>query len=76
MFERLFFPGAALVALALIGLALVWPQGIGARSPAPFGHTPYYQSPEMKAAIKRRDEAAIRRAEQARRAVEQPAPAQ
>jgi hypothetical protein len=29
---------AALVALGLVALAMVWPQGQGARSPAPFGH--------------------------------------
>ena len=28
----------ALVCAGLIALALVWPQGQGARSPAPFGH--------------------------------------
>jgi hypothetical protein len=32
------FPLVALIALALIGLSMVWPQGQGARSPAPFGH--------------------------------------
>ena len=26
--------------LAMIALALVWPQGLGARSPGPFGHQP------------------------------------
>jgi hypothetical protein len=29
---------AAIVAVGLVALALVWPQGQGARSPAPFGH--------------------------------------
>ena len=28
----------AVIAAAVIALALVWPQGQGARSPAPFGH--------------------------------------
>jgi hypothetical protein len=36
--DRLFFPLVAGIALALIALALLWPQGQGARSPAPFGH--------------------------------------
>ena len=36
MSDRLFFSLMALIALALIGLALVWPQGLGARSPGPF----------------------------------------
>jgi len=31
--DRVFFPLAALVVAALIGLALVWPQGQGAPSP-------------------------------------------
>ncbi len=38
MSERLFYVGSALFAAGLIALALVWPQGMGARSPAPFGH--------------------------------------
>ncbi len=36
--DRLFYPLTALVAVLLIGLAAVYPQGIGARSPGPFGH--------------------------------------
>ncbi len=38
MSDRVFFPLAALIALAMIALSLVWPQGLGAPSPAPFGH--------------------------------------
>jgi hypothetical protein len=38
MSDRLVLPLIALAALAMIGLSLVWPQGLGARSPAPFGH--------------------------------------
>ncbi len=38
MSNALFFSLAALGALMLIALALVTPQGLGARSPAPFGH--------------------------------------
>ena len=37
MSDRVFFSLCALAALAVIGLALVWPQGYGARSPGPFG---------------------------------------
>lgn len=33
-----FYIGMALIALALIGLSLVWPQGLGTPSPKPFGH--------------------------------------
>ena len=32
------FPAMLLAAAAMIVLALVWPQGQGAASPAPFGH--------------------------------------
>ena len=38
MSDRLFFPLVALIALALILVSLVWPQGLGAPSPAPVGH--------------------------------------
>ncbi len=36
--DRVFYPLAALIAVLLIALAAVYPQGIGARSPKPFGH--------------------------------------
>ena len=47
MSDRLFFPLVALIALALVALSLVWPQGLGAPSPAPFGHplAPLRQDP-------------------------------
>ena len=38
MRDRVLFPLMGVAALAMIALALVWPQGEGARSPAPFGH--------------------------------------
>jgi hypothetical protein len=38
MSDRMFYAGALVVAFVMIGLAVVWPQGEGARSPAPFGH--------------------------------------
>ena len=37
MNDRVFYTVCALAALGLIALALVWPQGMGARSPDPFG---------------------------------------
>lgn len=55
-----------LLAVMIIALALVWPQGIGARSPGPFGHTPVQQTPEMQAAMKRQTEASQKRINQAR----------
>jgi hypothetical protein len=36
--DQIVFPALALIAAALVALALVWPQGQGAPSPAPFGH--------------------------------------
>lgn len=38
MRDRFFFPLMALIALAMIALAMVWPQGTGTPSPEPFGH--------------------------------------
>lgn len=69
MLSRLFFPAIGLLALGLIGLAMVWPQGLGARSPGPFGETPYQQRPEIRAALQRQHEAAMAEAERARQAV-------
>ncbi|MGA0600032.1 hypothetical protein ACO2Q3_04930 [Caulobacter sp. KR2-114] len=40
MSDRIALPLLALLALGLVGLALAWPQGLGRRSPAPFGHAP------------------------------------
>jgi hypothetical protein len=37
MSDRVFFSLAALVAILMIALASVAPQGLGARSPGPFG---------------------------------------
>jgi hypothetical protein len=36
--DRVFYPLAVLLSLLMVALAAVWPQGHGARSPAPFGH--------------------------------------
>ena len=40
MSDRVFFSLAGLLAVLLIALAAVAPQGLGARSPGPFGHPP------------------------------------
>jgi hypothetical protein len=45
MSDRVFFSLAALLAVMLIALAAVMPQGLGARSPGPFGH-PVAPTPE------------------------------
>jgi hypothetical protein len=38
MSDSIALPLLAVIAVALVALALVWPQGDGARSPPPFGH--------------------------------------
>ncbi len=69
MSDRVFFGGLALVAAALIALAMVWPQGLGARSPGPFGSVPVQQRPEVQAAMRREAEANNARLQKAREAV-------
>jgi hypothetical protein len=69
MLDRLYMPLLALAALGAIALSLVWPQGLGDRSPAPFGHTPVQQTPEMKAAMRRETEASEQRIKRARETV-------
>lgn len=64
--DRILMPFLALIGLALIALSLVWPQGYGARSPAPFGTVPIQQTPEMRAKIQREKDAAAQRDQQAR----------
>jgi hypothetical protein len=51
--DRFALPLLALVSIGLIGLALVWPQGQGAASPAPFGHplAPLATSPPPAAPV-------------------------
>ena len=69
MLDRLYLPFLGIIAVAAIALALVWPQGLGDRSPPPCGHTPLQRTPAMQAAMKRETEAAQRRLNQAREAV-------
>jgi hypothetical protein len=53
MSDRLFLSLMAALGVAMIALATVWPQGLGARSPGPFGHTPVQQTPAMRALLQR-----------------------
>jgi len=53
MSDRIFLALMAVTAVAMILFAAVWPQGLGARSPGPFGHTPLQQTPAMQAAMAR-----------------------
>ena len=69
MLDRFYLALLGLGAVAALGLSLIWPQGLGDRSPGPFGHPPVQQSPQMQAAMRRETEAAQRRVEQARQAV-------
>ena len=50
MSDRLLFSLMGLVSIMMVALALVWPQGLGARSPGPFGHTPVQQTAAARAA--------------------------
>ena len=61
MLDRLYMPLLGLAAVAAIALSLVWPQGLGARSPGPFGRMPEQQTPAMQAAMKRENDAAAQR---------------
>jgi len=69
MLDRLYLPFLGLAAIAAVALAMVWPQGLGDRSPEPFGHPPVQRSPAMQAAMKRETEASQQRLNQARDAV-------
>jgi len=66
MLDRLYLPMLALAAAGAIALAMVWPQGLGDRSPAPFGSLPVQRTPAMQAAMRREAEAAQRHVSQAR----------
>lgn len=50
MNDRVFFGLAALAAIVMIALALVWPQGLGERSPGLFGR-PVVQPAPAKPSI-------------------------
>jgi hypothetical protein len=69
MLDRLYLPFLGLAAIAVVALAMVWPQGLGDRSPPPFGHTPVQRTPAMQAAMKRETDGAQRQLNQAREAV-------
>ncbi|HEX5263045.1 MAG TPA: hypothetical protein VFW13_05940 [Phenylobacterium sp.] len=69
MLDRLYLPILALASAAAIALAMVWPQGLGDRSPAPFGSVPIQRTPAMQAAMKREAAAAQEHVSQAREQV-------
>jgi hypothetical protein len=53
MSDAVLFSLIGVAAALMIALALVWPQGLGTRSPAPFGHPPVEQAAAAKAARER-----------------------
>lgn len=67
--DRLYFPLLGLLTVLVIAAALVFPQGLGDRSPGPFGHEPVQRTPAMKAAMLREAEAAQQQTRSAREAV-------
>jgi hypothetical protein len=69
MLDRLFLPALIALTIGLVSLAMVWPQGLGDRSPGPFGHTPIQQTPEMKAAMAKESTEANERAARAKQAL-------
>ncbi|MDP1600595.1 hypothetical protein [Phenylobacterium sp.] len=69
MTDRLFFPLLAALFVAMVALAAVWPQGLGDRSPPPFGHQPIQQTAAVKAAMDRETQASEQRLNAARNAV-------
>jgi len=69
MLDRFYLPLLGIGALAAIALALVWPQGLGDRSPPPFGHEPVQRTAAHQAAMRRETEAAQKRNDQALEAV-------
>jgi hypothetical protein len=69
MLDRFYLPLVALAAIAAIAFAMIWPQGLGDRSPGPLGHEPVQRTPQMQAAMRRETEAAQRHLDEARAAV-------
>ncbi|HEX8234022.1 MAG TPA: hypothetical protein VF559_11845 [Caulobacteraceae bacterium] len=49
MSNRVFFTAVAAAAALMAGLALLWPQGLGLRSPPPFGHAVADPNPKKPA---------------------------
>ncbi len=58
MSDRFFLALMAAAAVVMIGFAAVWPQGLGSRSPWPFGHALLQQSAVTQAAMAREAAAA------------------
>ncbi|MBW8881153.1 MAG: hypothetical protein JF615_06940 [Asticcacaulis sp.] len=51
--DKIFYPAAAVVAILLIALSFIWPQGQGTISPPPFGHA--IELPDYFRMVRERD---------------------
>jgi hypothetical protein len=71
MLDRLYMPLLAVLTVAVVAFAMVWPQGLGDQSPRPFGRPPVQRTPEVQAAMRREAEASERRLRHAREAVQE-----
>jgi len=71
MSDRMILTLLAAFAALMIAFAAVWPQGLGDRSPRPFGHTPVQRTPAMRAALVRATEKAQERIQEQKAAAEQ-----
>jgi len=60
MNDRAFYIASAVVAVLIIAVSVIWPQGEGTRSPPPFGH-PVIQ-PDYYRMVRERDERQAREA--------------
>jgi hypothetical protein len=70
MSDRLKLSLLAAFALLMIAFSFVWPQGLGDRSPPPFGHAPTERTPAMRAALARATAKAQRQIQENRAAAE------
>ena len=64
MSDRMILSLLAAFAALLIGFAAIWPQGLGDRSPGPFGYTPIQRTPAMRAALAKATAKAVQHIEE------------
>ncbi|MBP2157512.1 MULTISPECIES: hypothetical protein [Asticcacaulis] len=60
--DKIFYPAAAVIAIVLIAISFVWPQGLGAPSPKPFGHA--IELPDYYRMVRERDARLAREAKE------------
>jgi hypothetical protein len=66
MLDRLFLPALVALTVVIVALAMVWPQGLGDRSPGPFGSPPVQRTPAMQKAMRAEAEASQKQIRRAR----------